>query len=139
MFSSLDFLTVSLDLHSILPWIEFCLNLLAAIFLAYDGDGQGKIDLSILQALQGKSNEVILASPAYQSQEPVKAAKLRRDIPKGPYFFSPSTGEIYQAFRLYSDHQLAFTEAAISDGKDGYKPLPAVTEVNKLLTGWCCK
>lgn len=97
------------------------------------------MDPSIYQALQGMDNEVILASPAYQSQEPVKAAKLHRNIPKGPYFFSPSTGEIYQAFRLYSDHQLAFTEAAISDEKDGYKPLPAVTEVNQPVTGWCCK
>lgn len=81
-------------------------------------------------------NEMILASPAYTFERPVKAAKLYRDIPKGPHFFSPSTGEIYQAFRLYSDHQLAFTEATISDGENSYKPLPAVTEVSKLLTGW---
>ena len=119
--------------------MDFRLNSFAAIFLAYDGDSQGKIDLSIHQALQGMGNEVILASPAYQSQGPVRAAKLRHDIPKGPYFFSPATGEIYQAFRLYSDHQLAFIEAAINDRKDGYKPLPAVTEVSKILTGWCCK
>ncbi|EYE99691.1 glutamyl-tRNA(Gln) amidotransferase, subunit A [Aspergillus ruber CBS 135680] len=101
---------------------------LNTIFLDYDGHSHGKIDSSIHEALQGMNNEVILASPAYTSEMPIRAAKLHRDIPKGPYFFSPSTGEIYQAFRLYSDHQLAFTEATISDGKDGYKPLPAVTE-----------
>lgn len=80
-------------------------------------------------------NEVILASHTYQPPVSVKAATMSRDIPKGPYFFSPSTGEIYQALRLYSDHQLAFTQAAISDNNGGYKSLPAATEVNEHLIG----
>lgn len=97
--------------------------------MIYDGDGQGKIDPSIQQALNRTGNEAILSSHGYQPLESVKTAQMNRDIPKGPYFFSPSTGEIYQAFRLYSDHQLAFTQAAISDGNSGYKPLPAAAEV----------
>lgn len=33
----------------------------------------------------------------------------------GPYFFSAATGNIYKAHRLYSDHNLAFTQGVVSD------------------------
>lgn len=75
-----------------------------------------------------------MASSSYTSGVHIKYAKLRHDIPNGPYFYSPRTGEIYQAFRLYSDHQLAFTEAALSDGVGGFKPLPATSSVSKIVT-----
>lgn len=75
-----------------------------------------------------------MASSSYRAGAHITPAKLLHDVPKGPYFYSPRTGEIYQAFRLYSDHQLAFTEAALSDGAGGFKPLPATSPVNKVLT-----
>jgi hypothetical protein len=75
-----------------------------------------------------------MASSKYQSGNHFTSAKLRDDIPNGPYFYSPQTGEIYQAFRLYSDHQLAFTEAALGDGNGGFKPLPATSSVSKIET-----
>lgn len=75
-----------------------------------------------------------MASSSYQSGARITSARLLRDIPNGPYFYSPQTGEIYQAFRLYSDHQLAFTEAALSDGAGGFKPLPATSSVSKIVT-----
>jgi hypothetical protein len=75
-----------------------------------------------------------MASPSYQSRSNITSARLRHDIPKGPYFYSPRTGEVYQAFRLYPDHQLAFTEATISDGTGGFKPLPATSSVSKIVT-----
>jgi hypothetical protein len=34
----------------------------------------------------------------------------RTEIPPGPYFMSSSSGEVFQAYRLYSDVQGAFTE-----------------------------
>ncbi|POS74304.1 hypothetical protein DHEL01_v207297 [Diaporthe helianthi] len=49
-------------------------------------------------------------------------------IPKGPYFISTYTGDIYRAYRLYSDDNLAFVQGVISDGQGGYTSLPAVTE-----------
>lgn len=135
MFSNLDSLEVSSSILVLIILKRLRLTLFTAIFLVYNGDSQGKIDSSVHHALEGMDNEVILASHTYQPPVPVKAAKMSRDIPKGPYFFSPSTGEIYQALRLYSDHQLAFTQAAISDTDGGYKSLPAATEVNERLIG----
>ncbi|KAF2162074.1 hypothetical protein M409DRAFT_69306 [Zasmidium cellare ATCC 36951] len=45
-------------------------------------------------------------------------------IPNGPYFIS-STGSLYQAYRLYSDTQGAFTETAIPSAQRSYAVLPA--------------
>jgi hypothetical protein len=101
-----------------------------AVFLIYDGQGRGKADASVTQTLKTLGNSLVMASPAYRSESHIVPAKLRHDIPKGPYFYSPQTGELYQAFRLYPDHQLAFTEAALSDGAGGFKPLPAAVAVN---------
>jgi hypothetical protein len=75
-------------------------------------------------------NEVVFASPGYHSRVPIVQASLDGDVPEGPYFLAVGTGALYQAFRLYPDHQLAFTEAAVSDGDGGFRPLPAVTEVS---------
>lgn len=135
MFFIMDSLAVSLPIPDLIFRNEIRLTLIAAIFLVYEGNGQGKVDPSIQQALEEMGNQAILASRAYQPGESVKAARISRDIPKGPYFFSPITGEVYQAFRLYSDHQLAFTQAAISDANGGYKPLPAAAEVIEHITG----
>ncbi|KAJ6125743.1 hypothetical protein N7523_003363 [Penicillium sp. IBT 18751x] len=93
-----------------------------AIFLSYDGEGRGHLEIPSLE------NTVMVASSSYHPQKHVVGANLNSHIPQGPYFISASTGSIYEAFRLYPDHQLAFTEAAISDGNGGFKPLPAVTE-----------
>ncbi|CAI7654638.1 unnamed protein product [Penicillium glandicola] len=98
---------------------------LETVFLVYDGDGRGQVQSGVQQALKGLGNKLVMASSTYKSENYITSAKIRQDIPKGPYFYSPQTGEIYQAFRLYSDHQLAFTEAAVSDGTGGFKPLPA--------------
>ncbi|KAJ5319791.1 hypothetical protein N7508_000074 [Penicillium antarcticum] len=103
----------------------FQTGFLQSVFLLYDGDGRSKADASSHQTLQKLGSKVILASPPYKPEAHLTPAKLSHDLPKGPYFFSPQTGEVYQAFRLYSDHQVAFTEAALSDGKGGFKPLPA--------------
>lgn len=49
-------------------------------------------------------------------------------IPKGPYFVSSYTGDVYKAYRLYGDNNLAFIQGVISDEQGGYKSLPAITE-----------
>lgn len=103
---------------------------LAALFLDYDGQGNGHIDTSVAR---NSSRRFVLASLKYQSQGPVVRTSLKQSIPEGPYFFSPRTGAIFQAYRLFSDHQLAFTEAALGDGRGGFMPLPAATGVSLLL------
>jgi hypothetical protein len=42
----------------------------------------------------------------------------------GPYFMN-AAGEVFEAWRLYSDTNGAFTESAISDGEGSYSVLPA--------------
>lgn len=103
-----------------------------AIYVTYDGLGKGAIDLnSVIGTLETVNNTLFMVSPnSYTVIGPAVKASLQTDVPKGPYFISAKTGDIFKAFRLYTDHQLAFTEAAISDEKDGFIPLPAVTEVS---------
>ncbi|KAJ5973101.1 uncharacterized protein N7479_003019 [Penicillium vulpinum] len=100
---------------------------LEAVFLVHDGHGRGQVESAVQETLKGLGNKLLMASSSYRSGKHLTSTKLRQDIPKGPYFYSPRTGEVYQAFRLYSDHQLAFTEAALSDGAGGFKPLPAIS------------
>ncbi|KAI9663804.1 MAG: hypothetical protein M1821_007294 [Bathelium mastoideum] len=45
-------------------------------------------------------------------------------LPAGPYFIS-TTGSVYQAWRLYSDFQGAFTETLVPDTNGSYSVLPA--------------
>lgn len=46
------------------------------------------------------------------------------NIPSGPYFVA-SSGELYTAWRLYTDFAGAFTETIIPSGHDSYSVLPA--------------
>jgi hypothetical protein len=46
-------------------------------------------------------------------------------VPNGPYFVSAYTGNIYQAFRLYSDIEGAFTEGTIGAEEGNYSTLSA--------------
>ncbi|KAF2830830.1 glutamyl-tRNA amidotransferase [Ophiobolus disseminans] len=52
-------------------------------------------------------------------------------IPPGPYFIN-AAGQVYQAWRLYSDIQGAFLESVTSNGGDSYSVLPASTVGQKL-------
>lgn len=105
---------------------------MTAVLLVYEGYGRARVDSTIKQSLKELGNTMILASPAYQPETHFVAVELDRDIPRGPYFYSPQMGELYQAFRLYSDHQLAFTEACLSDGADGFEPLPGAVSVSSI-------
>lgn len=70
-------------------------------------------------------------------QGPVVDASLESDLREGPYFVSVRTGDVFKAFRLYSDHQLAFTEAGVGDDEGGFSYLPALTEVSlSILLDW---
>lgn len=49
----------------------------------------------------------------------------RAEIPPGPYFLSTTNGEVYQAFRLYSDVQDAFTQGIVPNPDGTYSPISA--------------
>lgn len=99
------------------------------IFLQYDGQGQGQIDSALDLHSNIGGNKLTFISSEYQSHPPFVQANLQKNLPNGPYFISPRTGDIFKAFRLYSDHQLAFTEGTVSDEMGGFVSLPAATEV----------
>lgn len=54
------------------------------------------------------------------------------DIPAGPYFVSVTTGNVFQAYRLYSDVQGAFTEGLIANSDGTFDVLPAAVPVSLL-------
>ena len=56
------------------------------------------------------------------------------DVPSGPYFLEVSTGELYQAFRLYSDFGAAFTEALLQTPDETFQPLSAQIPSSNALT-----
>lgn len=58
----------------------------------------------------------------------------RTEIPAGPYFMSSSTGEVYRAYRLYSDTQGAFTEGLKSDTDGTFSILSAAIPGAQSLT-----
>lgn len=62
------------------------------------------------------------------TSETILAGTITPALPKGPYFVSAYTGDVYKAYRLYEDNSLAFIQGVVSDEKGAYMSLPAVTE-----------
>ena len=55
-------------------------------------------------------------------------------VPQGPYFMSASTGDIYMAYRLYSDFVGSFTESVFATPDGNFRPLSAAVEGTASLT-----
>lgn len=55
-------------------------------------------------------------------------------LPYGPYFMEKSSGDIHEAWRLYSDVQGAFTEGLIAVEDGNYSVLPAAIPGNQSPT-----
>ena len=49
----------------------------------------------------------------------------KTSLPNGPYFLSSTDGSLYEAYRLYSDFQGAFTETVIQSSSGSFSVLPA--------------
>jgi Asp-tRNA(Asn)/Glu-tRNA(Gln) amidotransferase A subunit family amidase len=71
-----------------------------------------------------------MIGPTYKTSMFSMLAKveLSKALPDGPYFLSPSTGNIFRAYRMYPDDNLAFIQGTLSDENNGFLALPAVTE-----------
>ncbi|KAK2595476.1 hypothetical protein QQS21_006816 [Conoideocrella luteorostrata] len=93
--------------------------------------------LKYLNLLPGNHNITILPSRSSQNWrfcnraltdcaavQPAVITNTSAAIPDGPYFFSPH-GSIFQAFRLYSDTQGAFSETVVSQDGQNFSVLPA--------------
>lgn len=55
-------------------------------------------------------------------------------LPQGPYFFRQTTGEVFQAYRLYSDFAGAFNEGLIRTPNGSYISLSAAIDGSASLT-----
>ncbi|EMD91554.1 hypothetical protein COCC4DRAFT_57421 [Bipolaris maydis ATCC 48331] len=72
-------------------------------------------------SMQSWGNKTVLFAPK----------KMNEIIPRGPYFLS-SQGNIHRAYRLYSDHQEAFTESVYTNSSGKHSVLPAHIPGNSL-------
>lgn len=88
------------------------------------------IDSASIGSSLNNLNVKLLVTPGetIRDSEPVISSTITPALPKGPYFVSAYTGDVYKAFRLYDDNNLAFIQGVISDEKGAYTSLPAITE-----------
>ncbi|OQE36769.1 hypothetical protein PENCOP_c011G05630, partial [Penicillium coprophilum] len=83
----------------------------------------------------GQSNDVIQDLQTIKSKYGVDAIfpypvdASTPPLPPGPYFWSPSSGTINAAYRLYTDEQGAFTQGLIPSSDGSYNVIPAAVPV----------
>lgn len=75
-------------------------------------------NLAVLLVQAGKNTKVDITTSAI-----ITIAKVK--VPQGPYFLDSNNGDIYMAYRLYSDSVGAFTETLFPNGDGTYSVLAA--------------
>ncbi|KAK0105533.1 hypothetical protein ONS95_004108 [Cadophora gregata] len=91
----------------------FNIGFLQAVYLKHSGTAPATVKYPLGSALTQYGTKLFMSARAYQSSVESQGYSItgwRTELPPGPYFMSASTGEVYQAYRLYSDVQGAFTE-----------------------------
>ena len=86
---------------------------------------------SLASTLVGFNTSFLMAAGNIHGQATgvkLSVGTIDGNLPKGPYFISASSGNIFKAHRLYGDDNLAFIQGVISDENDGFLSLSAVTE-----------
>lgn len=100
---------------------------LHSIFLTYNGTGAFEPNIaSCLSKESPFDTKLVLSERSGPGNTTI--ATLSQPLPSGPYFVSAQTGQVFQAFRLYPDDNLAFTQPSVTDYQGGHLPLTAVTE-----------
>lgn len=95
------------------------LLILSAIYLKHIGNTPANVKYPLGAALTQYGTKIFMPARAYTKSVESQGFNFtgwRTEIPEGPYFMSARTGNVYQAYRLYSDEAGAFTE--------GLKPNP---------------
>ncbi|KAJ8115523.1 hypothetical protein OPT61_g2851 [Boeremia exigua] len=103
-------------------------------FTVVKGDGFGTLDLASVTAKYAEHDDVwqegfldalyISGGSAGNVSATVISGTLTGSLKPGPYFIN-AAGQVYEAWRLYSDVTGAFTESAIANGDGSYSVLPA--------------
>ncbi|RDL36007.1 putative Glutamyl-tRNA(Gln) amidotransferase subunit A [Venustampulla echinocandica] len=106
----------------------FNTGFLQAIYLKHVGSSPATVKYPLGAALTQYGTKLFMPARAYTSSVKSQGQTFtgwRTEIPAGPYFMSPRTGNVYQAYRLYSDEQGAFTEGLKPNADGSYSVLSA--------------
>ena len=87
-----------------------------------------ELHTSLTYTLSEYDNKLLMVSAASNTTSTVSCTV---DIPNGPYFLSAYTGDVYQAYRLYSDYEGAFTEGTIDRTNGNFSTLSASIPVSR--------
>ncbi|THV50889.1 hypothetical protein BGAL_0132g00210 [Botrytis galanthina] len=75
--------------------------------------------------LVGSTNSSSLSTVCHEYGTRKFTSSSHNQVPPGPYFLTPNTGELFKAYRLYSDVQDAFTEGTIENSDGTFSILSA--------------
>ncbi|OSD00197.1 amidase signature enzyme [Trametes coccinea BRFM310] len=92
---------------------------LTGIYITFNGT-RGVPRTSLGSAQKALGIDFVLRSRSFPS-----GVGLTKQLPSGPYFLEPATGNIFEAFRLYNDENQSFLYGTIPDGHGGFQVLPA--------------
>ncbi|WYZ33900.1 hypothetical protein EsH8_I_000176 [Colletotrichum jinshuiense] len=103
---------------------------LHAIYLRRNSSNGTALNATTFSAHLTELGTSLVVSSSHLKDLPKGIATAVADLglPVGPYFVSAHTGNIFKAYRLYDDDNLAFVQGVISDESDGFTTLPALTE-----------
>ncbi|KAG4443865.1 hypothetical protein IFR05_000631 [Cadophora sp. M221] len=99
----------------------FSLGFLQSIYIA--STTPGTLNGSLTSILHEFGNKLFMVSPSSTSSK--TAIDCTKSIPSGPYFLHAYSGDVYQAWRLYSDYDGAFTEGTIALADGNFSTLSA--------------
>lgn len=103
-------------------------NIFQAIYLKHVGSGPATVKYPLGAALTEYGTKLFMPSRDYTKSVQSQGQSItgwRTEIPAGPYFLSVTTGEVFKAYRLYSDVQGAFTEGLRANPNGTYSVLSA--------------
>ncbi|KAF9700229.1 hypothetical protein EKO04_001427 [Ascochyta lentis] len=110
-------------------------------FTVVKSDGYGGLDIASIAAGYAEQDDVwqegfldalyIQGGSKGNISHTVITGTVSGDLKPGPYFIN-AAGQVYEAWRLYSDVTGAFTESAIANGDGSYSVLPAGTVGQKV-------
>lgn len=116
------------SMHDILYFMLTTLTSVA-VYFQYTGNGTANISDEASSGFTQFGTKLFILSAGYGGASSAKAT-----LPAGPYFMDTDSGEVYEAWRLYSDVQGAFTEGLIAADAGNYTVLPAAIPGAQSLT-----
>lgn len=116
-----------MSFHS-LPIIQLLYLSLTAVYLTHISSGPASVEYPLGAALTEYGTKLFMLGRAYSNSATSQGQTVtgwRTELPPGPYFLSTISGDVYQAYRLYTDVQGAFTEGILANPDGTYSPLGA--------------